>query len=587
MSFQSKQVSIIQQLRDNNIRNISDSVGDQSLSHEQEEPYLDIEDNIADRYQRKGSGYNSNNNSIGRGSNNNNNNGRNSSNRGSFELGTDSTFYDNPPDSYRKLDQTQQQKQQNSPIVQDFAKKKKVLTKQRSAQRLHKMEENNTTPVEHDNDDDGNNINNDGEIDYVNVNDNNDDDEFDLNNDNVSKNRINDDDGDDEDDDDEEDEEPIKSLEPSIPIPTMINIPDPSYQNHMYQPAGGGGGGQYTPFLSGATSILGSSAMYSTDGAMGNNGTNSIRSIRQLSSDGTFTGVPPPMSFPGHLGGATLDRSTSDQSTGSFLYCKTPNSSGIFGKSSSLIFPTGVDNTAGGGGDGSGGNLCANVIGDGADPSSSGTIGINPGNQASLVNGGTFPAIAGTGTPLLGSGSTARQSHHQQQLHRHSNSTVSSSLSTSVSNKVTTIPEGNYEDNSNSNGGIGGAIISSTAAANQAKKASIAMAIDQCENSRGFPFSKKKLILSNLKMHSSDIPLSLICKTPLGNTLYKLDLSNNDQLGSIPPPLVENLPALRILNLSQCSLNALPPKWHLPKLTKLDLSNNRLDFPEEVSVVYS
>ena len=44
--------------------------------------------------------------------------------------------------------------------------------------------------------------------------------------------------------------------------------------------------------------------------------------------------------------GTSLDRSSSDQSTGSLLYGKTPNSNALLGKASSLIFPTGVDSGA-------------------------------------------------------------------------------------------------------------------------------------------------------------------------------------------------------------------------------------------------
>jgi Leucine-rich repeat (LRR) protein len=40
---------------------------------------------------------------------------------------------------------------------------------------------------------------------------------------------------------------------------------------------------------------------------------------------------------------SSVERSSSDQSTGSLLYSKTPNSGALWGKSSSLIFPTGVD----------------------------------------------------------------------------------------------------------------------------------------------------------------------------------------------------------------------------------------------------
>jgi Leucine-rich repeat (LRR) protein len=40
---------------------------------------------------------------------------------------------------------------------------------------------------------------------------------------------------------------------------------------------------------------------------------------------------------------SSIERTSSDQSTGSLLYGKTPNSGALWGKSSSLIFPTGVD----------------------------------------------------------------------------------------------------------------------------------------------------------------------------------------------------------------------------------------------------
>lgn len=193
--------------------------------------------------------------------------------------------------------------------------------------------------------------------------------------------------------------------------------------------------------------------------------------------------IPPPSSFPRHPGSATLDRSSSDQSTGSLLYCKTPNSTGLFGKSASLIFPTGVD------------------------PSS------NKGNT---------------------------------QLN------------------VGTVEEDNTEE------------------ATKIRRAKIEMALDQCETVR-FPF-KKKLILHNLKMRASDIPLQELCGTSLGNSLHKLTLSGN-RFGTIPARLVQNLPVLKSLDLSQSHLNSLPDKWHLPKLTKLNLSNNRFtDFPEEVSL---
>jgi Leucine-rich repeat (LRR) protein len=108
----------------------------------------------------------------------------------------------------------------------------------------------------------------------------------------------------------------------------------------------------------------------------------------------------------------------------------------------------------------------------------------------------------------------------------------------------------------------------------------INLLLDQCESVR-FPF-KKKLILSDLNLTAADIPLGDLCGTSLGNSLHKLTLAGN-RLGTVPPALVQNLPGLRHLDLSQCELHHLPDKWNLPKLTRLNLSHNRLtDFPEEV-----
>jgi Leucine-rich repeat (LRR) protein len=186
---------------------------------------------------------------------------------------------------------------------------------------------------------------------------------------------------------------------------------------------------------------------------------------------------------------STLDRSSSDQSTGSLLYCKTPNTgtgrpihhsggvSGVLGnsalgKSSSLIFPTGVD-------------------------------------SAAAMDRGKVDA-------------------------------ESSNL----------------------------------------KLTKINLRLDQCDALR-FPF-KKKLLLDRLNLSSSDIPMKDLCGTSLGNSLYKLSLSGN-RLGSIPPKLVLSLPSLRTLDLSQCELHQLPEQFNLPKLTRLNLSNNRFtEFPDEV-----
>ncbi|KAL7579107.1 hypothetical protein ACA910_019138 [Epithemia clementina (nom. ined.)] len=112
-----------------------------------------------------------------------------------------------------------------------------------------------------------------------------------------------------------------------------------------------------------------------------------------------------------------------------------------------------------------------------------------------------------------------------------------------------------------------------------AKIRKINLLLDQCETVR-FPF-KKKLILSNLGITAAEIPLNYLCGTPLGNALHKLSLSGN-HLGSIPDLLVQSLPCLKHLELSQCRLHGLPNEWNLPQLKKLNLSNNLLrDFPEE------
>jgi Leucine-rich repeat (LRR) protein len=174
----------------------------------------------------------------------------------------------------------------------------------------------------------------------------------------------------------------------------------------------------------------------------------------------------PPPAMPSRPGMSSLDRSSSDQSTSSLFYGKTPNSGALLGKSSSLIFPT----------------------------------------------------MEAASKPVEGDMSLRRR---------------------------------------------------------------INLLLDQCESVR-FPF-KKKLILADLSLTAADIPLGDLCGTSLGNSLHKLSLAGN-RLGTVPPALVQNLPGLRHLDLSQCELHHLPEKWNLPKLTRLNLSHNRLtDFPEEVS----
>ena len=114
------------------------------------------------------------------------------------------------------------------------------------------------------------------------------------------------------------------------------------------------------------------------------------------------------------------------------------------------------------------------------------------------------------------------------------------------------------------------------------KRHKIDILLDQCERVR-FPFNKKKLVLENLDLSAADLPVKDLSGTTLGNTLHKLSLSGN-RLSSIPERLVQCLPVLKTLDLSQCDLVKLPSQWNLPQLKRLNLSQNRLeDFPEEVS----
>lgn len=113
------------------------------------------------------------------------------------------------------------------------------------------------------------------------------------------------------------------------------------------------------------------------------------------------------------------------------------------------------------------------------------------------------------------------------------------------------------------------------------KRRKLNLLLDQCETVR-FPF-KKKLSLDNMKLSSSDLPLKDLLGTPLGNSLHKLSLVGN-RLTAIPERLVQTLPVLKHLDLSQCDLVTLPETWHLPQLKRLNLSHNRIaDFPDEVS----
>jgi hypothetical protein len=179
--------------------------------------------------------------------------------------------------------------------------------------------------------------------------------------------------------------------------------------------------------------------------------------------------VVAPTNFSEMTHGSSLERSSSDQSTGSLLYGKTPHSGSLLGKSSSLLFPTGVDANA----------------------------------------------------------------------------------------------EADSE-------------------ADNLKRRKINLLLDQCESVR-FPFNKKKLVLNNMSLTAADLPLQYLVGTSLGNTLHKLSLTGN-RLGSVPAKLVQHLPFLKHLDISQCELHQLPDKWNLPQLKRLNVSHNRLrDFPEEVS----
>lgn len=113
------------------------------------------------------------------------------------------------------------------------------------------------------------------------------------------------------------------------------------------------------------------------------------------------------------------------------------------------------------------------------------------------------------------------------------------------------------------------------------KRSQVNLRLDQCEAvcSR----YKKKLILNDMNLCHSDIPLKELCGTALGNSLHKLSLAGN-RLGSVPAKLVVSLPMLKTLDLSLCELHQLPAQFNLPMLTRLNLSHNHFsEFPEEVS----
>lgn len=125
--------------------------------------------------------------------------------------------------------------------------------------------------------------------------------------------------------------------------------------------------------------------------------------------------------------------------------------------------------------------------------------------------------------------------------------------------------------------------------AEMVKEREITRRLNECEERAAKRFvlplmgNRIKLDLSGTSMTSEDdIPVKDLCNTPLGNVLQKLLLRKN-KLKSIPPSIVQYLPALTVLDLQQCSLHELPEVWNLPKLKTLDVSCNHLtDFPGEV-----
>ena len=113
------------------------------------------------------------------------------------------------------------------------------------------------------------------------------------------------------------------------------------------------------------------------------------------------------------------------------------------------------------------------------------------------------------------------------------------------------------------------------------KRRKINLLLDQCETVR---FGRKKLVLDNMALSCNDIPLKDLLGTPLGNSLQKLSLVGN-RLTVVPEKLVQSLPLLKHLDLSQCDLVRLPERWYLPQLKILNLSHNRImEFPDEVSM---
>jgi Leucine rich repeat len=227
---------------------------------------------------------------------------------------------------------------------------------------------------------------------------------------------------------------------------------------------------------------------------------------------------------------SSLDRSSSDQSTGSLLYCKTPTT----GRG-----PTSVHGTS---------------------------VGVVTGS----IEGTTVSAAA----IYSASGSEA---------------TANASIGSASGNAGAGMILGNSALGKSSSlifpTGVDSALVDDRGRSDETSKSvrgKVNFRLDQCEAIR-FPF-KKKLMLDNMHLTNSDIPMKDLCGTPLGNALFKLSLAKN-RLGSIPPKLVMSLPSLRSLDLSQCELHQLPEQFNLPKLQRLNLRHNRFtDFPDEVSL---
>jgi len=150
------------------------------------------------------------------------------------------------------------------------------------------------------------------------------------------------------------------------------------------------------------------------------------------------------------------------------------------------------------------------------------------------------------------------------------NTSVATAATTTTRSDIEEIDYEVFEDVTSSNRTDSGALC---------KVRRINLLIDQVESAL-FPF-KKKLILANMNLTASELPVDDICTPEMCHNMNKLSLSGN-RLGHVPERIVLELTGLRTLDLSQCDLRSLPPNWNLPFLKRLDLSHNRLvDFPDE------